>query len=182
MEIEIHQLQKSSPKLLAALYADKRLPLTPAIAAISNNYYPSIEQILDTLQRYSDVDIVIMFANENATAIEAAKTQIEENKVASIALNTATEIKPLENPMEIPNAQSAEERLKELTHRPLKTVTIEQIESAISKALLELTGQKYEVDVKRLDFDPGSNAWIYDEALLDLRVTKNRLLDPVNLF
>lgn len=172
MNIEIHQLQKLSPKLLTALYAEKDLPPTDAILAIGNNYYPSIEQILDTLHRYRDVDIVITFVNENAATIEAAKEQIEKAKLEAIAQKNAAQNGALENEMDIPDAQALENSFKELRHRPLKTVSIEQIESAISKALLELLGQGYEVDVKRLDFDSEFNEFNSDDALLDLRLKR----------
>lgn len=182
MNSEIHQLQKLSPKLLTALYADRRLPPTAAIVAIGNNYYPSIEQILDTLQRYRDVDIVITFVDENAATIEAAKEQIEETKLAAIGQKNASQNGTLENEMDIQDVQALENNFKELMHRPLKTVSIEQIESAISKALLELLGQEYEVDVKRLDLYPEFNGFNADDALLDLRLKKKHLFNSVNSF
>lgn len=182
MNIEIHELQKLSPKLLIALYADKRLALTPAIAAIGNNYYPSIDQILETLSYYSDVDIVISFVSKNATVIEDAKKQIEKSRSSSFASNDEAEMGASEDTGNGEDALSADTSLKQLGHRPLKTVTIEQIESAISKALFELTGQEYEVDVNRFDLNPELNAWASDSALLDLKLRKRSTFDAASLF
>jgi hypothetical protein len=60
----------------------------------------------------------------------------------------------------------------ELTRRPLKTVTPEQIEKAFAKALQELTGQAYDVDLLRMDLNNGSDARFSDKTLIDFKVSK----------
>jgi len=70
----------------------------------------------------------------------------------------------------------------EFTRRPLKTVTLEQIENAFAKALNDLTGQPYKVDLLRLDLNGGSAAWFTDAALIDLKVSKETQKNDGNLF
>jgi hypothetical protein len=60
----------------------------------------------------------------------------------------------------------------ELTRRPLKMVTPDQIEIAFAKALQELTGQEYNVDLLRMDMNNGSDSWFSDKTLIDLKVSK----------
>ena len=68
--------------------------------------------------------------------------------------------------------KSDEKSWDELTRRPLKTVTPEQIETAFAKALQELTGQAYEVDLLRMDLNNGSDAWFSDKTHIDFKVSK----------
>jgi hypothetical protein len=60
----------------------------------------------------------------------------------------------------------------ELTRRPMKTVTPEQIEIAFAKALQELTGQAYDVDLLRIDMSNGTDGWFNDKTLIDFKVVK----------
>lgn len=59
-----------------------------------------------------------------------------------------------------------------LTRRPMKTVTPEQIETAFAKALQELTGQAYDVDLLRMDLNNGTDGWFSDKTLIDFKVSK----------
>jgi hypothetical protein len=71
------------------------------------------------------------------------------------------------------NSENSDEKgWDELTRRPLKTVTPEQIETAFAKALQELTGQAYNVDLLRMDMNNGSDGWFSDKTLIDLKVSK----------
>lgn len=70
----------------------------------------------------------------------------------------------------------------ELTRRPLKTVTPEQIETAFAKALQELTGQAYDVDLLQMDLNNGSDAWFSDRTLIDFKVSKKASRVDGNLF
>ena len=80
------------------------------------------------------------------------------------------------------NSSDGDKSFKELMARPIKAVSIDQIEQAISKALLELTGQEYEIDVNRLDLNPEPNSWANDTALMDLKLSKKTKKDPNSPF
>ena len=67
---------------------------------------------------------------------------------------------------------SNEKSWDELTRRPLKTVTPQQIEAAFAKALQELTEQVYDVELLRMDLSNGSDGWFSDKTLIDLKVSK----------
>lgn len=67
---------------------------------------------------------------------------------------------------------SNEKSWDELTRRPLKTVTPQQIEAAFAKALQELTEQAYDVELLRMDLSNGSDGWFSDKTLIDLKVSK----------
>jgi len=54
--------------------------------------------------------------------------------------------------------------------RPIKKVSIQDLEVALSKFLSEMVGVEYDVTVTRLDLEPTPEAWIYDECLLNLRI------------
>lgn len=69
---------------------------------------------------------------------------------------------------------SNEKSWDELTRRPLKTVTPQQIEAAFAKALQELTEQIYDVELLRMDLSNGSDGWFSDKTLIDFKVSKKR--------
>ncbi|MEB5667398.1 hypothetical protein [Aeromonas veronii] len=58
-----------------------------------------------------------------------------------------------------------------LSHRPIKSVSIEQLEMAFSNALDELTGKKYKVTISKLDLSPDHNAWLSDSSYLELTLS-----------
>ena len=78
--------------------------------------------------------------------------------------------------MEQNNKDAGKDSWDEIFSRPLKKVSLQQVEQAFSKALEELTGQQYTVDVQKMDLNPDSNAWTTDTALLDLKVSKKSTL------
>lgn len=58
--------------------------------------------------------------------------------------------------------------------RPIKTVSIKQIEEAFSQALGQLTGKAYQVTITKLDLNPESNAWLWDRSNIELTLSNPR--------
>jgi hypothetical protein len=56
--------------------------------------------------------------------------------------------------------------------RHIKKASIEQLQAAFEKALKELTGASYDVDIRKLDLDPEHvlNAWITDTCDIAMRI------------
>lgn len=80
----VHPLQERSIKLLRELYHERNYPLTRAINAVVNNFYPSLEEIVYTLNAYSEDDLVKCFVEENSEIIsDANKNIVEINKIDS---------------------------------------------------------------------------------------------------
>lgn len=59
--------------------------------------------------------------------------------------------------------------------RPIKTVSVRQIEDAFSAALGSLTGCAYKVTINKLDFNVGLNAWISDTSSLELTLNPPKI-------
>ena len=58
--------------------------------------------------------------------------------------------------------------------RPLKEVTIAQINEIFSKALTELLGQKYKAEVRSIDFEPKGNSDLRDTSEMHILVCQNK--------
>jgi hypothetical protein len=65
-----------------------------------------------------------------------------------------------------------EETTSDWGHRPIKTASIQQIEEAFSKALGELTGMAYKVNINKLDLNRGLNAWLSDSSYIELELSR----------
>ena len=61
---------------------------------------------------------------------------------------------------------------REFEERRLKTVSIKQIEDAISKGLEGLLNVQLEINIKDMDFEPRDGAWLSDVTLLKVEVSK----------
>jgi hypothetical protein len=84
--------------------------------------------------------------------------------------------------MEQHNQSESELSWDEIYSRPLKKVSLDQVEQAFSKALEERTGQQYTVDVRKMDLNSELNAWATDTAVLDLKVSKKSTFPARGLF
>ena len=83
--------------------------------------------------------------------------------------------------MEAEMADSTETKTKTETdpffHRPLKTLDVGQIETAIADALGALVDADYEADVHNLDFKPEPHAFMNDAVEIRVTVKKRSNLD-----
>jgi len=68
------------------------------------------------------------------------------------------------------------ESIKEMFRRPIKSVSIDEIEKAFAKALSDLTRGDYEVDIQSLNLSP-DNQWHADDSLMNLKISKRVSLD-----
>jgi len=59
--------------------------------------------------------------------------------------------------------------------RPIKTVSVLQLEDAFSAALGSLTGCAYKVTINKLDLNVGLNAWISDTSSLELTLSPPKI-------
>ena len=59
----------------------------------------------------------------------------------------------------------------DISHRPIKAVSIAQIEEAFSKALGELTGMAYKVSINKLDLNHHPNAALFDSSFIELTLS-----------
>ena len=66
--------------------------------------------------------------------------------------------------------------------RPIKTVSIEQIERAFSKAMGELTGTAYDVTISKLDLNPYRNSFLSDSSYIELSLSRPDTVDDNNPF
>lgn len=57
---------------------------------------------------------------------------------------------------------------KDFGFRALKEAGSKTIQDAITKAICELTGEEYEVDINSIDFDSDSGAWMRDRTKIVL--------------
>jgi hypothetical protein len=62
--------------------------------------------------------------------------------------------------------------MNEAFDRPLKTVTVEQLEVAIAEAITKLLGKKYEAEITEMDFNPGNMADTLDCVACKLTLSK----------
>lgn len=74
--LDTDALPELSRKVLISLYADKRLALTPAISELLNGTYPSNKEIISTLDKYKDVDIVIEFEKTHSMLLVEVRNQL----------------------------------------------------------------------------------------------------------
>ncbi|MFI3185477.1 MAG: hypothetical protein QX198_05800 [Methylococcaceae bacterium] len=74
--------------------------------------------------------------------------------------------------MDTDEQQPLEEISPDLGCRPIKTVSIQQIEQAFSKTLGELTGKAYKVNITKLDLNPYPDAWFYDSSNIELSLSE----------
>ena len=75
------------------------------------------------------------------------------------------------------NADSSERATKssqpeDIFSRPIKNVSLKQIEDAFSTALGELTGRAYKVTIQSLDLNTGPYAFAHDACKLELTLEK----------
>ena len=70
--------------------------------------------------------------------------------------------------------QEEQQSESEWMQRPLKTVSLKEIEEAFSKALGELTGKPYDVSITKLDLNPSQNAWVFDTSAMELTLSSPR--------
>jgi len=54
----------------------------------------------------------------------------------------------------------------EIGYRALKELGSKAIQDAIEKAICELTGEEYQVDVNRVEFDNDTGSWMHDEVIV----------------
>jgi hypothetical protein len=71
-----------------------------------------------------------------------------------------------------PNKKSEDQHMNEAFDRPLKTVTVEQLEVAIAEAITKLLGKKYEAEITEMDFNPGNMADTLDCVACKLTLSK----------
>lgn len=75
--------------------------------------------------------------------------------------------------------KTQEEAAPDWGHRPIKTVSVQQIEDAFSKALGELTGTAYKVSINKLDMNHGLNAWLSDSSSIELTLSRPQSNDKL---
>lgn len=73
------------------------------------------------------------------------------------------------------NEQKAKS-IKEIMRRPIKSLSIDAIEQAFSKALSDLTQENYEVDIQQFNLNPDGH-WHSDNSLMNLKITKRVSFD-----
>lgn len=139
MNSQIHPLQDKAHSLVTALYADLRLPSRAAIAAYSNGRYPTLEEILDTLNAYEDVDLVKKFVSLNAAFICSAKEKIEESKKPKPAPINVDDI-PL-------GAFMSSEFSVVNAYDCIKKIPLKDIEIALSEALSKVCKEHLLVEI-----------------------------------
>ncbi|WP_432239595.1 hypothetical protein [Herbaspirillum robiniae] len=59
---------------------------------------------------------------------------------------------------------------KKAGKRALKTVSVQQLETAISAALYKITAEKYQVDIRRFDLGIDSESAHHDGAVIEMSV------------
>lgn len=142
---EVHPLQGQSVKLLTALYADRRLPATQAIVNVTNYRYPTIKQILSTLELYKDEELVISFVQENETLISDAKNHLAaHDKLSKEEQNAADKNKSSEDVFSIIGS-----KFKIVSaYDCLKAASFKEIENTLSKELSKLCKEHLVVEIE----------------------------------
>jgi hypothetical protein len=141
----INSLQQNSVQLLNQLYTDKGLVLTKAMLSIQNNYYPSIKEILQTLELYKDVDLVEEFINKNVDEIEKAKRSIRSKNESS----QSPEFESLKEKALEPDFMGffAEKD----AFKKIKGVSMLSLEDVISKAISKITDSELKVSINSME-------------------------------
>jgi|TARA_R100000656_G_scaffold109232_1_gene81263 hypothetical protein len=135
----IHPLQEATVHLLDALYRDKHLAVTPAMLAIQNGHYPSVQAILETLSRYEDDELVVSFIENNGELVDEAREYVAGAQARREAgASNQTEDSPFGD---IFGAAYQTTKPFEL----LKGVRLSEIEDAFSKVLTDLCGEELSV-------------------------------------
>ncbi len=140
----INSLQEKSVQLLKHLYTDKRLGLTKAMLTIQNGFYPSIEEILHTLEFYKEIDLVQEFTKSHKAEIESAANSIRSKSDCS----------------SLPESESHSEGdsvgfFKDFFSErdafgKLKEVSLSSLESVISEGVSKITNSELKVSVTSL--------------------------------
>ena len=66
----------------------------------------------------------------------------------------------------------ADKEFDSIFERKLKKFSITQIEEAIAKAVSDLAGEEYEVDIKSIDYEPFNMASMYDQNEVQLAIKR----------
>jgi DNA-binding transcriptional MerR regulator len=140
----IKSLQENSVQLLIRLYTDKRLELTKAMLSIQNNYYPSIEEILQTLELYKEIDLVKEFTKSNKAEIEnATKSILSKSESASLP-------EPESHSEEDSGGNFMDFFADKDAFGKLKEVSLSSLEGVISEGISKITNSALEVSVTSL--------------------------------
>jgi hypothetical protein len=159
MVTNVHPLQELSVKLLRALYLERNLPVTPAMLSIINERYASIEDILNTLQRYNNEDLVVDFVRTNEVAISEAKEALKQAKLAeaekknnineevfsSVFSNIFSDSKPITK-LESISAYSC-----------IKEKSLKDIEDALSRELSRLCNEELILEIESIQKSDNSS-------------------------
>ena len=154
---EIHPLQVCAQDVIKSLYSDFNLPVTPALISYTNRQFARLEDILDALDLHANVEIVQKFLMDRATEIDSAREFIAKKKEE--ALRRLQEKADAENPEDdVPFSQTKspfDDFFNVTDPRILRKFSVEQIESSLSTALEQLTGEKLEITLNNLQFSSG---------------------------
>lgn len=158
MSFDPHPLQVSAQSVIKTLYAEHNLPVTPALISYTNREYARLEDIIDALDLYSGQDVVQKFYIEHATEIESARALIAKKKEE--ALKRLEEKTAQENPEDdVPFSSQTSSLFASFFDVTdpgvLRKFSVEQIESSLSSALEQLTGEKLEITLNDLQFKRG---------------------------
>ncbi|WP_026603525.1 hypothetical protein [Methylomonas sp. 11b] len=142
---KIHPLQEKAFPLLRSLYLDENLGVTKAMHAALANYYPPLDEILGTLNRYKKHERVTRFVAENLEFIESANHEIEAQK----------QQKQVE-PFQTEEDNLALSWLSERWSKPvdlLKSKSTREIEEALSNSLSELCSGPVSIVIKNISYN-----------------------------
>lgn len=149
MTNEVHPLQEQSVKLLTALYADRRLPATPAIVNVTNYRYPSIKQILSTLELYKGEELVVAFVQENDALISDAINQVAAHDLSKEEQNEAGQNR---SPEDISSIFGSKFEIVS-AYDCLKAISFKEIEDALSRELSMLCKEHLLVEIESTQVD-----------------------------
>ena len=129
MEIDIHPLQQISVDLLRSLSTEMNLPVTKAMLAVLNGYYPSVMDILGTLEEYKNKHRVAEFVQTHSDLISEARNTFDTSK-NGISDNEKT--------------SSCLDRFDIFVdaYNCMKSISIKEIEEALSKELSRICGEE----------------------------------------
>lgn len=74
--------------------------------------------------------------------------------------------------MESENSLCIIRRMNDLYKRPLKEAGSKAIEDALKKAICDLTGEEYELDIRTIDFGNDSHSLIWDKVSITVTMGK----------
>ena len=61
---------------------------------------------------------------------------------------------------------------QDIEERPLKKISLSNIEESIASSISELVKSEYEASIINIDFEPCLNAWLSDTIEIKLRINK----------